>query len=204
MSSATPEGMTLVPRPRRNFGRYAPVPLVGIVVLLVVMIILTPVLLASGKPAPGLLTQAEVVVDRTSTNSTFHFYVWALGETIRYDQIRVGVASSFNWTGTSPIAWGQLQFHTWYNDSNVLSIIVASSANPVALNISAHYTSPSGSTWYFGLVAFYVAMTSPPSGESLYSASGWPGVTVPSTLAVNNNTLPVAVLLADVGPGTPP
>ncbi len=197
-------GIGIVPRSRRPLGRYAPVPLVGVVVLLVVMIILTPVLLANGKPAPGLLTQAELVVDRTSTNSTFHFYVWALGETIRYDQIHVGVATAFNWTGTSAIAWSGLRFDTWYNQSDVLSSIVASSDDPVALNISAHYTSPSGSTWYFGLVAFYAAVTSPPSGESLYSASGSSGVTVPSTIAINNDTLPVAILLADVGPGTPP
>lgn len=204
MSSEIPDRGGLVRRSRRRVGRYAPVPLVGVALLLVIMIVLTPVLLTNGKPAPGLLTQAEVVVDRTSTNSTFHFYVWALGETIRYDAIRVGLATSFNWTGTSPIAWNLLRWNLWYNASDVLSNIVASAADPVALNISAHYTSPSGSTWYFGLLAFYVAVTSPPTGESLYSASGSSGVAVPSTLAVNNNTLPVAILLADVGPGTPP
>jgi hypothetical protein len=189
---------------RRKFGRFAPMPLVGIALLLVIMIILTPVLLANGKPAPGLLTQAELVVDRTSTNATFHFYVWALGETIRYDQIRVGLATAFNWTGSSAIAWNQLNWTRWYNSSDVLSVIVNSTDDPVALNISAHYTSPSGSTWYAGVVAFYTTVTSPPSGESLYSASGTSGVAVPSPFPVNNDTLPVPILLANVGPGTPP
>jgi hypothetical protein len=189
------------PRAGGRLGTYAPWPLVGVALLLVLMILLTPVLVRNGKPAPGLLTQAELVVDKTASNSTFHFYVWALGETIRYDQIRIGVASSFNWTGSSSIAWNQLNWTQWSNDSNAVSVIVSTSANPVALNISAHYTSPAGSTWYVGLLAFYVAVTSPPSGESLYSATATSGVAVPAPLAVNNDTLPVAILLSNAGPG---
>ncbi|HKN07827.1 MAG TPA: hypothetical protein VJ021_09600 [Thermoplasmata archaeon] len=189
------------PRPRGRLGVYAPWPLVGVSLLLVLMILLTPVLVRNGKPAPGILTQAELVVDKTSTNASFHFYVWALGETIRYDVIRIGVASSFNWTGTTSISWNRLNWTQWDNDSNVLSVIVNTTANPVALNISAHYTSPSGSTWYVGLLAFYASPAASSSGESLYSATATSGVTVPSQLAVNNDTLPIAILLANAGPG---
>ena len=189
-------------RPPGRLSTYAPVPLVGIALVLVAAIVLTPVLVTnSHQPGPGILTQAELVVDKAPGNSSLHFYVWALGETIRYDQIRIGVAPSLNWSGMTPIAWTGLNWSEWHNGSDVLSVIVISSANPVALNISVHYTSPAGSTWYVGLFAFFVAVTAPPLGESLYSATPTSGVAVTSPIAVSNDTLPVAILLADVGPG---
>jgi len=191
-----------MPRPGGRLGYFAPWPLVGIAVLLVALVVLTPVLVSNThQPGPGILTQAELVVDKASGNATLHFYIWALGETIRYDEIRVGIATSFDWAGTTPISWHGLNWTQWHNGSDLLSVIVASTANPVALNISVHYVSPSGSTWYVGLLAFYVALTSPPNGESLYSASATSGVALPSPLAVSNDTLPVAVLLANVGAG---
>jgi len=192
-------------RPPGRLGVLAPWPLVGVALLLVALIVLTPVLVAnSHQPGVGLLTQAELVVDKTASNATLHFYVWALGETIRYDEIRVGMASGFNWTGTSSLNWTALNWTQWYNNSDVLSSLIESAANPVALNISAHYVSPSGSTWYVGVFAFYVAVTVPPTGESLYSATATSGVAVASPLAVSNSTLPVPILLANVGPGGPP
>jgi len=167
--------------------------------------VFTPVLVANThQPGPGLLTQAELVVDKISTNATLHFYVWALGETIRYDEVHVGVATLFNWSGTQTMSWRTLNWTQWYNDSDALAVIVASAANPVALNISAHYVSPSGSTWYAGLLSFYVQQSVPSGSESLYSASGTSGVAVASPLAVSNNTLPVTILLADVGAGGVP
>jgi len=204
VSGSSPSPSRTPPRARGRLGIYAPWPLVGVSLLLVLMILLTPVLVRNGKPAPGILTQAELVVDKTVTNSSFHFYVWALGETIRYDEIRIGVASSFNWTGTNSISWNRLTWTQWNNDSDTLSVIVSTAANPVALNISAHYTSPSGSTWYVGLLAFYTSPASSSGGESLYSATATSGVAVPSPLGVNNDTLPVAILLANAGPGGAP
>jgi hypothetical protein len=171
----------------------------------VALIVLTPVLVSnSHQPGPGLLTQAELVVDKVPSNATLHFYTWALGETIRYDEIRVGVATSFNWTGTSPMPWATLNWTRWYNGSEVLSVIVSSAANPVALNISAYYVSPSGSTWYVGLLSFYVLQAPSSGSESLYSATATSGVVVASPIAVSNSTLPVPILLADVGPGGVP
>lgn len=195
----------VVPRPPGRLGFFAPWPLVGVTFLLAVLVILTPILVSnSHQPGPGFLTQAELVVDKTVTNASLHFYVWALGETIRYDAIRVGVATAFNWTGTTPVAWKGLNWTEWNNGSSVLSVIFATAANPVALNISVHYVSPAGSTWYVGVLAFYVSPATAPGGESLYSATATSGVAVTSQLPVSNNTLPTAILLANVGPGGVP
>jgi hypothetical protein len=180
---------------------YAPWPLVGVSLLLVAIIVLTPVLVAnSHQPGPGLLTQAELVVDKISLNNTpLHFYIWALGETIRYDSIHVGVATAFLWNSTLSMPWSSLNWTQWYNGSDVLSVIISSSANPVALNISAHYVSPSGSTWYVGLLSFYILQAPSSGSESLYSATATSGVAVASPLAVSNTTLPVPILLRNAG-----
>jgi hypothetical protein len=189
-------------RPPGRLGLLAPWPLVGIALLLVALIVFTPELISnSHQPGPGLLTQAELIVDKIPSNATLHFYIWALGETIRYDEIRIGVATSFNWTGPGPMPWNQLNWTQWDNDSDVLSVIFASTANPVALNISAHYVSPSGSTWYVGILSFYVLTSLSSGSESLYSATATSGVVVASPLSVSNDTLPVPILLANVGSG---
>jgi hypothetical protein len=192
-------------RPPGRLGAYAPWPLVGVVIVLIVLIIFTPQLVSNSRqPTPGILTQAELIVDKTSVNSSIHFYVWALGETIRYKSIDIGVASSFNWSGTTSVPFARLNWTDWQNGSDVLSMIVTTSANPVALNITAHYVSPEGSEWYVGLVAFYVASSSPPGSESLYSQSGTSGVVVESPLAVSNDSLPAVILLHSAGSGSAP
>jgi hypothetical protein len=174
-----------------------------VTVLLSALIIFTPVLVVnSHQPGPGILTQAELVVDKIAHNSTLHFYVWALGEEIRYDEIRIGVASSFNWTGNTSLNWSTVRWTQWYNATDALSEIVSSDANPVALNISAYYVSPSGSALYVGVVAFYVAAASPSGGESLYSTS-LTGATLTSPLSVSNDTLPAVILLHNAGGGPP-
>lgn len=194
--------------PRRRVSRigvYAPWPLVGVTVILVALIVFTPQLVSNGhQPSVGILTQAELVVDRVPGNSTFHFYVWALGEEIRYDRINVGVDTTLNWTGNTSVGWGSLRWNQWNNGTNVLSEIVTSADNPLALNISAYYSSPSSSTWYVGVFAFYVGVSASSAGESLYSATGTSGVAVTSPLAVSNSTLPAVILLSNVGPGGGP
>jgi hypothetical protein len=179
---------------------------VGVTLLLLALIIFTPQLVSNGRqPAVGILTQAELVVDKVAGNSTFHFYVWALGEEIRYNQIHVGIATAFNWAGNTTVVWANLSWSRWYNGTDVLSEIVSTSDNPVALNISAFYYSPStsSSTWYVGVFAFFVGST-PASGESLYSATATSGVAVTSPLVVSNSTLPAVILLSNVGPGGGP
>jgi len=188
-------------RPPGKLGVYAPWPLVGVTLLLVALIVFTPELESNGhQPGPGILTQAELVVDKLPTNGSLHFYVWALGETIRYDQISLGVATSFSWDGLTPVNWTTVTWETWDNQSNVLAVLFNAPANPVALNISAHYVSPSGSTWYVGVFAFFIAGAPFPGTESLYSTSDTSGVVVPSPITVSNTTLPFDVVLRNAGP----
>ncbi len=205
MSTGAEPAIRPLRRPPGKLGTYAPWPLVGVAVLLIALIVFTPVLVSKSphQPAPGILTQAELVVDKIAGVPALHFYVWALGEEIRYDQLHIGLAGSFNWTGSSAMNWSRLNWTVWYNGSEVLSEIIASSANPVALNISAYYVSPGGSAWYVGVIAFYVSVTSPPSGETLFAATDTSGITVVSPLAVSNDTLPMAILLHNAGGGPP-
>ena len=204
MSAPSSPILPFVARSRRRIEPYAPWPLVGVVLLLVIVIILTPVLQSIGQPGPGLLSSAELVVDKIAGNTTVHFYVRGLGTTVRYAQIRVGIAIPFSWDGSARLDWSALTWGTWYNSTNVLTLVVETQQNPVALNVSAYYESPSGSTWYAGVVAFYVAASASSTGESLYSATSTSGVAVTSPLAVSNTTLPLPILLANVGPGGPP
>jgi hypothetical protein len=200
MTAGNSSGISLIRRPPGRLGVYAPWPLVGVTVLLIALIVFTPVLVSSSshRPAPGILTQAELVVDKVAGNASFHFYVWALGEEIRYDEIRIGVATSFNWTGAAGLNWSRVNWTEWHNGTDVLSEIVVTAANPVALNISAYY-SPFGGAWYVGMIAFYDASGSSPGSESLYSTSNTAGIAVTSPLAVSNDTLPAVILLHSAG-----
>ncbi len=200
----SPNGIppSIARRPPGRLGLFAPWPLVGVTALLLALIVFTPVLVSnSHQPGPGILTQAELVVDRSPGNDTFHFYVWALGEEIRYAQIDVGVASNFSWIGTNGVPWTELNWTQWHNESNVLSEIVASTANPLALDIFANYVYPTGNTWYVGMLAFYV--TGPSGGESLYWATYTSGIPVTSPQSVASD-LPFPIPLVDAGSGGGP
>ncbi len=178
---------------RRNWGAYAPMPFVGAAALLLVLILLTPVLISNGQPAPGVLTQAELIVDRVAGSNVTHFYIRAPSLTIRYSGMWVGVASNFSWDGSGGVNWTALTWSTWYNETDVLSIAFATTANPVAVNITAYYTSPSAQATYVGVLAF--AIGSAASGPVLYGATSTSGVTVPSSLPVDNSSLPLPILL---------
>lgn len=183
-------------------GRYAPLPLVAVAVLLVVLILITPVLISYGQPAPGIFTQADLIVDEVSGNGTMHFYVTGVGTTTRYALIWAGIAVGFNWSASGSVPWGTLNWTIWQKPSDVVSVVLASSANPVAVNITAYYVSSGGDAVYAGILAFYVGTS--PSGEVLNLASATSGVVVPSSISVDNSSLPYPIPLAKVGTGGPP
>ncbi len=189
---------------KRRMGRYAPWPLVGVTILLVVLILLTPVLISSGQPAPGVLTQAELIVDRIAGVGETHFYIRGLGSTTRYADIWVGGTSNFRWDGTSPLNWSALRFSTFWNDTNVLSVEFATFAPLIALNITAYYQSPAGDAVYAGELAFLAGPSPSGGGEVLYAASATSGVTVSGQIPVDNSTLPLLIVLAHVFPGSLP
>ncbi len=179
-----------------RLARYAPWPFVGIAAVLVVLILLTPVLISNGPPGPSVLTQASLTVDRVAGVSVTHFYVRALGSTVRYDGIWVGATTNFSWDGQSAINWSAVHFSTFWNASDVVVLSFASGSNPIALNITAYYTSPSGSAFYVGRLAFYVTASPSGSGEVLYAASGTSGVVVASSTTVDNSSLPMVIVLS--------
>ena len=188
-----------------RWGAYAPWPLVGVALILVVLIVLTPVLVSPGQPAPGVLTQAELIVDRVSGVNATHFYIRGLGTTVRYAGIWVGIAANFSWSGSGNPDWNALRYSTVLNQSEVLSLGFALTENPVALNISAYYVSPGGNALYVGEVAFYVGPASGAPGDVLYAASALSGVAVPgSPTPVNNASLPLPILLSSVPPVSMP
>jgi hypothetical protein len=201
-------GPSVRPRwtPRLRLGKYAPLPLFSAAILLVVLILFTPVLLPTGgQPAPGILTQAELIVDRVPGNQTTHLYVHGLGTTARYSNIWVGLAGGFNWSGSGSPNWTALSWTRWSNETDVLSLSVASESDPVAITVTAYYVSPGGTAWYAGVVAFFVGAGPGPTGEALYTATNTSGLGLPSApTPVDNASLPLTILLPFTSSGSPP
>lgn len=192
------------PRPEGRFRRYAPLPFVAISVLLVVVILVTPVLVSEGQPAPGILTQAELIVDRISGNGTLHVYVRGLGSTVRYAEIWFGSSTNFSWSGAGTPPWASMGWSTWTNLTFVLGAFFASSANPVAVNVTAHYVSAGGSASYTAVVAFFVGPSPSGGGISLFAASPTPGLAVAASTPVGNATLPLTILMPETSSGGVP
>ena len=69
---------------RAAWGRLFPLPFVGVSVLLVLLIFLTPNLLLGGRPAAGsLATEAELTIDHPAGGNVTHFYINGLSS-VRY------------------------------------------------------------------------------------------------------------------------
>jgi len=181
----------------RELGRYFPGPLVGIALLLGVLIVLTP-FLSSGQPSAGtIFSQAVLYVDALPGNSTMHFYLHGLGTTARYDNLSIGLAYGFPWTGGWPSvgpAWGN-----WTNGTNVLAISTSTDRNPVAVNVSALYVANGQFAVYQGLFAFNVTGSSGSETLAVVSnTAGTGGFTTPVA------SLPVGLTLALVRTGSAP
>lgn len=171
-----------------------PLPFVGVVVLLLVLIVLTPNLLSAGAPSAGSLpTEAELIVDRSAGDNVTHFYVKAIG-TVRYSLISLEFAPVGPWPPPPSLAnasWGNATHET---DSLILT--ATSPLDPVAVNVSASYVDPQGAVVvYVGLFAFDVA------GATLYTASYVPAGGAVSSTPVTS--LPLTLLLETVPGGVP-
>ncbi|HTW55201.1 MAG TPA: hypothetical protein VMG36_01980 [Thermoplasmata archaeon] len=178
--------------PVPGIRRFFPIPLVGVAALLIVLILFTPILFATGPAAPGTFeTQALLIVDRPSPSGPTNFYVRAEGETVRYTAISIANASGFAWTGNCPAAlrW------TFQNSSNAVAANLSSSGLTVAVNVTATYTVGASTAIYAAVIAFEV------SGSNLVSVVCF-GASVPGSLPLAS--LPVAVVLTDYGSGGPP
>lgn len=177
-------------------GRSAwfPIPLVGATAILVVLIVFTPVLFASGPPAAGTFeTQAELIVDQVAPGANLTFYVHAVGPTVRYARIDLGLAEGFAWSGLCPPSG--LAFRSWANRSSVVEAELGTPDDPVALRMTAIYTAGGTTANYSAELAFDAA------GGTLTIAACF-GVTAPSTpLALAS--LPVVLLPTGSTGGTP-
>jgi hypothetical protein len=183
---------------RETAARLIPAPLAALALLLVVLILLTPVLFSYGPPAAGsLVTQAELIVDQVSGSNLTTFYVRALGNTIRYADMSIEVATDFNWTGSFPS--GALDWQPGAQGKQVLTVLMNTTANPVALNVSAFYQIPGGSALFVGEIAFYFGGPPGSSGELLSMATATPNLALSGQYPVSG--LPLGIVLVDVGAG---
>jgi hypothetical protein len=189
-------------RTRPHLNEYFPWPLVGVVVLLVVLILVTPILLStSGPPAAGtIFTQARLLVDRAPGHNVTNLYVEAEEATVRYASIVITWAHGFNWSGSGAPAWATLNWSVGLNASQVLAVTFPVTSNPVAINVTALYNE-NGVAYYVGVFALYVSNATAPTPDTMFAVTPTPGVSIPSTIPLSS--LPVIVPLADVGSGGP-
>ncbi len=174
---------------------YAPLPFVGVALLLVVLIIATP-LLTGSSGSGGLVDEAVLVVDALPGNNSTHYYVRGLSTTTRYAELNLGFAVGFAWTGSFPT--GPLTWTEWTNASSVLSVDRAVDDDPVAVNVTALFTSNGVNSLYVGVLAFEVAIPAGGTTEMLTVVSATSGISGFSTPVAD---LPVAILLSYVGSG---
>ncbi len=171
--------------PRVAWGRYFPMPWVGIAVLLLALIVLTPVLYSSGPPAAGtIFTQAELVVDTNGTVT--HLYLWGVSD-VRYQSLSMGIATGFAW-GHRP---SRIPFQ-WTNGTEILALVGSSDQGVFAVNVTAVYVSQ-GQACYGGLVAFNLSAT------GLATQSFTPGLSTPSLIGLG--ALPLSIALPNQGSG---
>ncbi len=180
---------------REGWARFFPLPFVGVAVLLVLLIFLTPNLLLGGGPAAGsLATQAELTIDRPSDANVTHFYVNGLG-TVRYTEIRAMICTNLTWPAPASLANLSWANATWGH--GVLAAVFSSTANPIAINVTATYVDASGSAVeFYAIYEFYVG------ADTLEGTALAPGLSnVPPTPLAS---LPLTLLLASTTPGAVP
>jgi hypothetical protein len=183
-----------LPIPRAR-GELFPIPLVGTTAILVVLIVFTPILFATGPPAAGSFeTQGELIVDQSPPGSNTTFYLHAVGPTVRYSVLSIGLASSFAWTGACPSSG--LTWSVWENLTGKIDAEVGTAANPVAVRATATYTEDGATANYSAELAFDVS-------SGTLSIAVCYGATPPSA-SQPIASLPLLLLLQNWGAGSPP
>ena len=173
-------------------GRYFPLPLVSVAVLLVILIFITPNLTS---PAGTLPTQAELLVDRLVGGNWTSFYVRAIG-TARYDLVTVSLASNAVWPPVLPPS-PPLNFSNQTSQTNTLGVGVTTTINPVAVNVTALYSGTSGScVEYVGTYVFYTVLSTQTLDYVDLSTSSSGG-----TQSAAVSSLPLPLLLNSVSVG---
>jgi hypothetical protein len=181
-----------------RWGHVFPLPLVAIVALLVLLILLTPNLLPTSSPSAGsLATQAELIVDRSDTSNVTHFYVQGLGE-VRYEMITAQLSENLTWP--PPGSYTNLTWENGTNWTGVLEASFESTADPVAVNVTATYVDATGATVeYYGVFAFEVANGALSLVPIAVGLSGYANLAA-TPLA----SLPLSILLTATSPGGAP
>lgn len=172
----------------RDAARRLRWPFIGVAVLLVVLIILTPNLFSSGSA--GLQTRAQLIVERSTIDGNTSFYVESIGTSTLYRAVDVGLAQlpSWPWVGTAHNISGW----NWTNGTNTLVWIVNNATNPLAVNVTVIYTDLSGvTTQYVGVYGFDVDETT----LTLRAVNLLPGAS-PPPVSTPLDDLPIFLLLA--------
>ncbi len=181
--------------------RIAPLPFVAVAAILVALLLFTPVLLSTGPSA--YLAQGELTVDRLPSVNWTKFYVTALDpHAVRYSSIDLRVGSGFSWNGACPtgtLTWTSLA------DTQAMSLLANTTANPVVVNATAVYSSADGPVVYAGVFAFNVLDPTGPAPvlQMVACTSSTPGISVPSP-SIDVASLPISLSLFNYGSGGPP
>ena len=170
---------------RGRVSELFPLPFVGVVVLLAMLIFLTPNLLLGGAPTAGTIaTQAQLTVDLLPGASTVHFYVQGFS-TVRYAVLAALVATNTTWPAApaSNLTWTNASYGT-----EVLAAAFSATGLPLAVNVTATYVDAAGTAvTYWGLYGFNVV------GTDLYTTPLDPRL--PSVGATPLDALPLTLLL---------
>jgi hypothetical protein len=176
------------PKSRGASSRSLQWPFVGVVVLLLVLIILTPDLFSSDTS--GLQTRAQLIVERVAQENNTSYYVESIGTSTVYASISVGLARLPSWpyTGTT----SGLSNWTWTNGTETLVLVATNAMNPVAVNVTVKYLAASGlTTEYVGAYGFDINATT----MTLLAVNLLPGGTAPAA-STPLSELPIYLLLA--------
>lgn len=163
-------------------------PLVGVAVLLVILILLTPNLFPAG--GGSLQTRAELIVDRPAVTGNTSFYVESVGTSTRYQDVAVGLYALPMWPYTGNIS--RVRAWNWTNATETLVLVDQNATIPVAVNVTVKYTDPSGmTTVYVGRYGFDLNATT----LTWNAVNLLPGASTPPA-ATPVADLPIFLLLA--------